>query len=266
MIYSGYLDFWFTDLPLIERVEKFSELGIGRYDVWSWREKPMDDIFAECQKHNAIINSTFDAAGGNLVDSEDHVRCLDAWAESLELAEKLEIPHLFIFSNEVGMRPDGEAWISDLSRDYTPGQMYANLLEGVAKVMELVEKTTVQVWYEALNTYHIHGGVFINTHDQAADVVRRINHPQLKLAFDCFHQQRSGGNLIQGLEDHQGLYPTVHIGDVPTRQEPGTGEINFENIAKKLHELGFDGLIGMEFVPSTTEAEAFAKVKEIFDR
>jgi hydroxypyruvate isomerase len=84
------------------------------------------------------------------------------------------------------------------------------------------------------------------------------------LAFDCYHQQRTAGNLIYGLEAYRGLYPTVHIGDVPTRQEPGTGEINFVNIAAKLRELDFDGLIGMEFSPSTTEAEAFRRVKEIF--
>jgi len=66
------------------------------------------------------------------------------------------------------------------------------------------------------------------------------------------------------MEKFWGLYPTFHIGDVPTRNEPGTGEINFPNLVKKLKELGYDGLIGMEFRPSTTEAEAFDKVKAIF--
>ena len=94
--------------------------------------------------------------------------------------------------------------------------------------------------------------------------MRRLDHPRLKLAFDCYHQQRTAGNLIYGLEAYQGLYPTVHIGDVPTRQEPGTGEINFPNIARKLAELEFDGLIGMEFAPSDTEEKALARVKEIF--
>jgi hydroxypyruvate isomerase len=56
----------------------------------------------------------------------------------------------------------------------------------------------------------------------------------------------------------------VHIGDVPTRQEPGTGEINFTNIAATLHRLGFDGRIGLEFKPSGAEAEAYRRVREIF--
>lgn len=264
MEFTGYLDFWFKDLPIVERVEKFAELDIHRLDVWLWRERPMADIFAECQRHGCIINSTFDSIPGNLVDANDHPRCLDSWSASLDIAVKYKIPHLFIFSNQIDIRPNGEEWIAPLTRDYTPGEMYANLLDGVSQVMELVEKTDVVLWFEALNTFHIHGGVFISTHDLAADIVRRINHPQLKLSFDCYHQQRTAGNLIYGLEAYHGLYPTVHIGDCPTRQEPGTGEINFHNIARKLKELSYDGLIGMEFMPSCSEADAFRAVKEIF--
>ena len=55
-----------------------------------------------------------------------------------------------------------------------------------------------------------------------------------------------------------------HIADVPTRQEPGTGEINFPYLRRTLGETGFDGLIGLEFYPSTNEAEAFEKVRSIF--
>ncbi len=264
MEFTGYLDFWFRDLPIAERVGKFAALGIKRLDVWLWRERPMSEIYAACLAHDCMINSTFDPLLGNLVDANDHARCLYAWAESLEIAQRYAIPHLFVFSNQVDIRPDGSEWIAPLTRDYTPGQMYANVLDGLAKILERVEKTNVTLWLEALNTFHIHGGVFIHTHDQAADIVRRINHPQLKLAFDCYHQQRTAGNLIYGLEAYHGLYPTVHIGDVPTRQEPGTGEINFRSIARKLRELQFDGLIGLEFSPSTSEAEALTRVKEIF--
>jgi hydroxypyruvate isomerase len=262
---TGYLDFWYQEVPIVERVVRFARLGIRRLDVWLWRERPMADLYAECQRHECILNSTFDPEPGNLVDAADHGRCLDAWAESLEVAESYGIPHLFVFSNQVEIRPNGEEWIAPLSRDYTPGEMHANLLDGLARVLELAEGTNVTLWFEALNTFHIQGGVFIHTHEQAADIVRRLDHPQLKLAFDCYHQQRTAGNLIHGLEAYDGLYPTVHIGDVPTRQEPGTGEINFHNIARKLGELGFDGLLGMEFYPSETEELALERVKEIFE-
>jgi hydroxypyruvate isomerase len=257
-------------------VARFAELGIHHLDVWAWRSKGalmMDELAAACRAAGSVINSTFDEAAGSLTDALDHPLCLDAWAESLERAQRWGALHLFMFSEQINLLPaDGrrrpsfiQGWVRPPARDYTPAQKFANLLEGAARVMELVGKTSVVVWFEALNTYHLHGGVTVHTHELAAEVVRRIAHPQLRLAFDCYHQQRTAGNLIQGLHDCWGLYDSVHIADVPTRQEPGTGEINFANIAQTLRALGFAGKIGLEFYPSTSEAEALAAVRALFD-
>jgi len=263
MEYTGYLDFWFTDYPIVARVEKFFALGIRRYDVWCWRSAPMAEIAAECRRVGAVINSTFDEAMGSLADPADNELTVRAWAESLEMAERYGVEHLFIFSNQVEI-VNGAEWTKRLSATVTEAEQYANLLSQTERIMKLVEQTNVEVWVEGLNEFHIQGGVLVHNHALAADWVRRIDHPQFRLAFDCYHQQRGSGNLIWGLEAYHGLYPAVHIGDVPTRQEPGTGEINFHNIARKLRELGFDGYIGLEFRPSQTEALALARVKAIF--
>jgi hydroxypyruvate isomerase len=263
MEYTGYLDFWFTDRPIVERVEAFVALGITRLDVWFWRSTPIAEIAAACRQEGAVINSTFDDDMGSLADPGDNEKTLRSWTESLELAVKCGIEHLFIFSNQVELS-QGQEWTRRLSSNYAEAEQYANLLHQTEKIMKLVEQTGVEVWVEGLNEFHIKGGVLVHNHELAADWIRRIDHPQLRLAFDCYHQQRGSGNLIWGLEAYHGLYPTIHIGDVPTRQEPGTGEINFPNIRAKLRELGFDGYVGLEFRPSTTEAEALARTKELF--
>ena len=94
--------------------------------------------------------------------------------------------------------------------------------------------------------------------------MRRIDHPQFRWVFDTYHQQRGSGELLWSLEEYFPLVSGVHIGDVPTRQEPGTGEINFKNIRRKLAELGFDGEIGLEFSPSQGEAAAMDGLAEVF--
>ncbi|HEY8896404.1 MAG TPA: xylose isomerase, partial [Niastella sp.] len=38
----------------------------------------------------------------------------------------------------------------------------------------------------------------------------------------------------------------LQIGDNPGRKEPGTGEMNYKNIFKHLHEKGYKGILGME--------------------
>jgi hydroxypyruvate isomerase len=263
MEFTGYLDFWFTDRPLIERVAPFAQLGIKRLDVWCWRLLDMAGLAAECKKQGCVINSTFDHDMGSLADPADNEKTLRTWAESLEIAERYGVEHLFIFSNQIDI-VDGHEWSKRISGNIAPAVQYANLLDQTEKILKMVEQTKVEVWVEALNLFPIQGDVLVHDHEVAADWVRRMNHPQFRLAFDCYHQQRTAGNLMYGLEAYWGLYPTFHIGDVPTRQEPGTGEINFPNLVKKLKSLGFDGLIGMEFRPSTSEAEAFEKVKQIF--
>lgn len=264
MIYTGYLDFWFTDVPLIERVEKFAEIGVHHLDVWCWRSLDMDALAAACREAGCRLNSTFDEAMGSLADPADNEKTIRSWQESLDMAVKYEVDHLFIFSNQIDII-DGAEWTRRLSRNITEAEQYANLLNQTEQILKIAEQTDVEIWVEGLNEYHIQGGVLVHDHDLAADWIRRMDHPQFRLAFDCYHQQRTAGNLIQGLEDYHGLYPTVHVGDVPTRQEPGTGEINFHNIARKLHELEFDGFIGMEFAPSGDPAEVYQSVREIME-
>ncbi|MBN1264937.1 MAG: TIM barrel protein [Anaerolineales bacterium] len=264
MIFTGYLDFWFTDIPLVERVEKFARLGVHHLDVWCWRSVPMKELAAACRSAGSRINSTFDEAMGSLADPADNKQTIRSWDESLEMAVQYDVDHLFIFSNQIDII-DGKEWTRRLSRNLSEAEQYANLLYQTEQILKRVEETDVEVWVEGLNEFHIQGGVLVHDHALAADWVRRMDHPQFRLAFDCYHQQRTAGNLIQGLEDYHSLYPTVHVGDVPTRQEPGTGEINFKNIAAKLHELGFDGFIGMEFAPSGDEAQVYEKVQELFE-
>ena len=40
--------------------------------------------------------------------------------------------------------------------------------------------------------------------------------------------------------------------DVPGRNEPGTGEINYPNFFNALDDAGYDGYVGLEFKPSAT--------------
>jgi hydroxypyruvate isomerase len=236
--------------------------------VWAWRSKgvQMDELAAACREQNVTFADTFDEAAGSLTDADDHALCLDAWAESLARAQEWGIQHLFMFSEQV----NADGWVKRPSRDFTPMQKYANLLDGVAQVMALVEQTNITVYFESLNNWHLHGPITCTTHEMAADIVRRIAHPQFRFTFDCYHQQRTAGNLIQGLRDYAGLYAAVHIGDVPTRGEPGTGEINFANIGRTLKDLKFDeggeGMIGLEFYPVVgDEAGAMTRVRTLFE-
>lgn len=263
MHYTGYLDFWFTDRPIIERIVPFVELGVTDMNFFFWRSAPVKELAEECKQHGAQLYSTFDGEMGSLADPGDNEMTYRTWAESLEMAEQYGIKTLYIFSNSSEMVGD-ILHVRRYSGNYTQGEQYANLLDQTERIVKLVEQTKVQLRVECLNQFDFTGKILVDNPRLAADWVRRIDHPQFRLTFDTYHQQRGSGELMWHLEHDFDLYSAVHIGDVPTRQEPGTGEINFWNIRSKLDELGFDGEIGLEFYPSSTEAEAVARTKAIF--
>ena len=54
----------------------------------------------------------------------------------------------------------------------------------------------------------------------------------------------------------------IHIADVPGRHEPGTGEINYLNIYRKLAELNYRGTIAMEFYPTGDIVETLRRARD----
>ena len=93
--------------------------------------------------------------------------------------------------------------------------------------------------------------------------MKTVNHPQVQFLYDFFHEQISEGNLIEKLEkniEHVGL---VHVADVPGRHAPGTGEINYGNIFRKLAELKYDRMVAMEFLPIGDPVEELKRAREM---
>jgi hydroxypyruvate isomerase len=90
---------------------------------------------------------------------------------------------------------------------------------------------------------------FLTSANEAIEVVRAVNHPQVQFLYDIYHEQMSYGDLISKIEKHVDVIGLIHIADVPGRHQPGTGEINYENIYKKLAQLNYKHNVAMEFIP-----------------
>ena len=219
MFYTGYLDFWFTDRPLVERVAPFVALGIRDFCVFAWRQAPIGDLTAECQRHGARIFSTFDGAMGALADPGDNELTHRTWAESLEMAERYGIAALYIFSNQID-RIDGLDRVRALSGNFSQAEQYANVLAQSERILRLVEQTAVEVRVECLSRNHFVGQQAVDSPQVAVDWVRRMHHPQFRFTFDTYHQQRGAGDLLTTLEVNIDIISGVHIVDAPTPQDP----------------------------------------------
>ncbi len=121
----------------------------------------------------------------------------------------------------------------------------ANVVENLKYCAEVCEAAGVVIVLEPLNPWS-HPGLFLTKMSQAFQICQAVNSPNCMIVDDLFHQQITEGNLIHNIETAWSRIGAFHVGDVPGRNEPTTGEINYKNIFKHLYEKQYDGVICME--------------------
>jgi hydroxypyruvate isomerase len=125
------------------------------------------------------------------------------------------------------------------------GYQTANVVEHLRAAAEVCEPAGLVMVLEPLNPRD-HPNLFLTKIAQAYEVCRAVNSPSCKILDDLYHQQVTEGNLIPNIDAAWSEIAYFQLGDNPGRKEPTTGEINYRNIFRHLHDKGFDGLLGME--------------------
>jgi hydroxypyruvate isomerase len=154
----------------------------------------------------------------------------------------------------------GNKWLTAITGMGIPGVyrgvQRANVVESLRRAADIVEKHNVTLVIEPLNQPVDHAGYFLARSDEAYEVMKAVDSPNIKILFDIYHQQIQEGNLINNIRAYYDEIAYFQLADVPGRHEPGTGEINYRNVFKAIHGLGFKGILGLELSTSIkTEPE-----------
>ena len=95
-------------------------------------------------------------------------------------------------------------------------------------------------------------GYFLRTIDQAAAIIDNINHPRLKIMFDCYHIYRESGDLVKNFADHADKIGHIQIAAAENRAEPFPGALDYSDILPEFKRLGYQGAFGCEYRPSSS--------------
>ena len=245
----------FENLPFEQRLEKVAAAGfkyiqlVGEYQKWT------EEDFRRANAKRRALGISFDTTAG-LAHSVGDPRERDAFLADLrkehETMEKLEIPSVIVMSGDS---------IPNLAAEV----QHKSCVEGLKRAAEIVEGKGVTLWLENIDLEE-NPHYYLWSMTELFQIVGEVNHPQVKALYDFFHAQISGGNLITLLEKNISKVACVHIADVPGRHEPGTGEINYTNIYKKLAQLEFSGSLAMEFIPTGDPVASLRAAREAAER
>jgi D-psicose/D-tagatose/L-ribulose 3-epimerase len=107
---------------------------------------------------------------------------------------------------------------------------------------EFAQQHKVTLCIEYLNRFECY---FLTTAAQAAELVRRVNHPSFRTMYDTFHANIEEKSPRAGVQAMAGLFNHVHISE-NDRGIPGTGMVRWDETFQALREVKYDGWLVIE--------------------
>jgi hydroxypyruvate isomerase len=256
LTYAVNVEMTWTKLPFLDRIKKVKEAGFSHYEFWPWRNKDIDAI-VRLNGELGLTTSQFSASPvkgfGHGITNPDPARREEFEEEirsAVPIAKKLGVKKICVVAGE---ETKGH------SREEQTQAVISALKAGAA----IVEPEGITIILEPLNILVDHPRQLIVHSAQAADVLKAVGSPNVKMLFDIYHQQISEGNLSGNIRKFRDLIGYFQLADHPGRHEPTTGEINYPFVLKTIHDIGYRDPIGMEMSPRSDPAAAFRAIRQV---
>lgn len=250
----------YAELPFLERFQAAKDDGFDYVEFWSWTDKDLDAVKAAADSAGIRISGFNGDADYSLIDPTQKEAYLAFLRRSVAAAQKIGAESVTIHSNALGEGGVVVNHYDELSDTVKLCSMYDMLLE----CAKIAEESGIAMNLEALNVTTDHVGNFLQHTQMAAEMIRLIGSPKLRILYDAYHMQLNEGKICDTITEYFDTIGHIHIADAPGRHEPGTGEINYRHVMQVLEELGYTGRVGCELMPQTSTAEAVKAIMAIF--
>jgi hydroxypyruvate isomerase len=221
------------------QVDIAAKAGYGGVELLSdyknWKPDQMAAFRARLKSTGLVVDSMV-SGGSPLVDPDKRSALVDSVTASIPFAKDFGCSQFILTA---GGSLAGQ----------TPEAKRTAIVETLKRVSDATAKDNIEVLLEPIDLLERKNSA-VTSVVEGFEIVREVARPNIKVLYDFYHEQRGAGNLLQKLDGNLELVGLVHIADVPKRTAPGTGEINYINIYKRLAEMKYNRWIAMEFYPT----------------
>lgn len=245
---SCCIDMMFSYCDFYERLSEVKKAGIDTVEFWKWSDKDISRI-----EESGLQVSVFN------LDSRDETLSMDLSRGILNDGRADDFWRALEESIPVYQRLKASAMIV-LIGDNAPCRE-ENILKCLTAAKPVLEKENVNLVVEPLNCFDRKGYV-MPWAGPVLELLKKVNSPHVKLLYDMYHQNTMGDFSMAEIRKNLDLIGHFHVADVPGRQEPGTGNVDYVSILKELSSWPYEGYIGLEYRASKRDGETFGFLKE----
>jgi hydroxypyruvate isomerase len=241
--FCANLSMMFQELPFPQRFAAAARAGFAGVEYLFPYDHPAAEI-KRWLEDAGLTQVLFNAPPGDWSAGERGLACLpgreeefrDGVRRALDYAHTLGCHQVHVMA---GLAPAG----------FSPVTLTSLYAANLAWAAERAAEAGVRLLIEPINHRDM-PGYFLNTTDQAVAVIEAIGRGQIFLQFDVYHCQITEGDITRRFERLLPFIGHVQIADVPARNEPGTGEIGWDYVFRRIEASGYEGWIGLEYRPA----------------
>lgn len=235
--FCASLTYLFRELPLLRRIGAARRAGFEAVEILLPYDEPAAAIAEEARLARmpvALIampppNWTGGPRGFAAVPGEEARFRID-FDRALRFAKVLKAQHLLVMAGRAGGVEARATFLTNLrwAADHAPKQ---------SLVIEPVSRQEMP-------------GHFLNDANDALEIIRAVDAPNLRLLFDAAHIQAIHGDALAMWPRCAALTVHVQVAGFPGRAEPDAGEIDYPAFFAALEESGYTGWTGAEYRPA----------------
>ncbi|MBA31757.1 MAG: hydroxypyruvate isomerase [Chloroflexi bacterium] len=248
------LQWMFNEYDVLDRYDQAAKLGFKGVEIQNPYDFKIEQIKQKLHNNNLkqiIINT-------NIVDNDTGISNLILRSDKIDIYKKrlIQSKHYAKELGCIGVNV-GIGVLSDLDSKVA----YETLKENLFFAAEELSKEKIYALIEPINIID-QPGYFINKTKQAFKIINQIKHQNLALQYDFYHMQIMEGNLAYNVKENLDYIKHIQLADNPGRNEPGTGEINYNFLLKFLDDIGYEGWVGCEYKPSSNTKKSLEWAKQ----
>lgn len=226
------------------RLRAAKAAGFELAEFHLWRDKPIEALAKALTETCMRLTGVCVDPRRSIVDPAQREEMVTAVRETLAATATLGKPSLIVAS---GFRVEG---MSD-------EEHFANAVTALREAASAAEEAGAMLLLEPLNTKQFSTMYLVST-KLGLDLIEAVNSPALRLLYDVWHSATMGENMAEVLAGRMHLVAHVQAADMPDRNEPGTGSVDWSMVVKTLREMGYSGAIGLEYFPTLPMDQSLA--------
>jgi len=247
----------FTEVPLIERFALAHAQGFEYVEIQFPYELSIADIQTQLEHYNLSL-CLINVPAGDLMQGGNGLAGIPgqetAFHEALELAisyaTALNVPRVNILAGKQPLDADLLPCLKTLAANL---KLACNLLSehDIEPVFEMINGTDMPRF-------------LVQNIAQGQEMLEAVNHPALKMQYDCYHMAMMGEDVLEALKENIAEIGHIQFADCPGRHQPNTASIPYYEIFQWLENSQYNGYVAAEYKPLGTSGESFGWKEQFF--